>query len=273
MQHRNNGPALPAFVSSAGRAASESYILFFDQQSRGSASNYRSIARRFFRWAEEQHLSLQSVRQEHVQRFHSELLEEAGPNMQYTSFSVLRRLFQHMHEQGALVADPADGVRVECRPRFKAVRGAFCDQWGYGDDDELTQAAMVMVAPACIATFSLKAIRAYTQYPVSTVEAIAKRLYDKGIWERENCIRCEWLDPECEHLDFAILLDAFVVVGRFDRNEKLQYSLPKERYERRNAESDEGAAQFEVTRTAREERREVVTVREVSETVVERRVE
>ena len=273
MEHRNNAPALPAFVKAGSRNACESYLDFFDQQSLGCASNYRSVARRFFRWAEGQSLALDSVRQEHVELFHCYLWEEAGPNMAATSFSLLSRLFRHMHEKGGLPLNPAEGVRLKGHIPVKKIRRAFCEQWGYDDSDEVTQAALVMLAPVCIATFSLKAIRAYTQIPFTTVEKIADRLYEQGIWVRENSLRCAWLDPECEAPDHAILMDALVAVGRFDRNERMEYSLPTERYERLRAERDGGDAQVEVTRTVREERREVVTVREAAETMVERRVE
>jgi hypothetical protein len=137
----------------------------------------------------------------------------------------------------------------------------------------VTQAALVMLAPVFIGTFSLKAIRAYTQIPFATVEKIAARLYDQGIWVRENSLRCEWLDEKCEYQDLAIFWDALVAVGQFDRNEDMAYSLPPERYESLKAEHDRGAAQAEVTRTVREERREVVTVREASETIIERRLD
>jgi hypothetical protein len=270
MQHRNNAPALPAFVKANGRNACESYMDFFERQSLGAASNYRSAARRFFGWAEGQGVTLAAVGKEHVDQFHRYLWEEAGPNMAANSFSVISRLFRHMHEQGGLSFNPAEGVRVKSHVPVKKIKRWLCEHLEVGEDDEVVQAALVMLAPVCIATFSLKAIRAYTQIPFSTVEKIAARLYDQGIWVKENTIRCEWLEENCENPDFAIMMDAFVGAGDFDRNEDMAYCLPQERCERLKAEQEKAAGPVEVTRTVREERLEVVTVREASETVIQR---
>lgn len=273
MQHRNHAPALPAFVTASGSKASESYMEFFERQSVSCTSIYRSYARRFFSWAEGQGATLTAVGQEHVKQYHRYLLEEAGPNMAANSFSVINRLFQHMHETDGLPLNPAAGLHVASPVRMKKIRQLFCEQWECHESDEVTQAALVMLAPVLIATFSLKAIRSYTQLPFSTVQKIADRLYDQGIWVRPDSLRCEWFDEECEHRDFAILMDALVAAGQFDRNENMACSPPKARYEDLKAEDRPDAVQIEVTRTVREEKREIVTVREASETIIERRVE
>jgi len=165
-------------------------------------------------------VTLAAVGQEHVDQFHRQLWEEAGPNMAATRFSVIRRLFRHMHEQGGLSFNPAEGMRVKRHVPVRKIKQALCELLAADEDDEGVQAALVMLAPVCIATFSLKAIRAYTQIPFSTVEKIAARLYDQGIWVRENTIRCEWLDENRETPDFAIMMDAFVGAGHFDRKMK-----------------------------------------------------
>jgi hypothetical protein len=272
MSHRNNGPALPRFIAQAGRPATESYMDFFDRQSLGCASNYRSISRRFFGWADEQNLTLDSLRGEHVSRFHQHLWEDSGPNMAYASFSVMKRLLAHMHEKGGLSVNPAAGIQSKTHIPFKKVQNDFCARWGEEATEEVTQAAMVMIAPVCIRTFSLKAIRAWSQYPFSVVEKTAGTLLAKGIWVKDEDslgIRCEWLDPECVDPEYAILLDAWVVIGIFERDENLKYRLPPQRYERLKAEQSTGAGRVEITRTVREERREVVVVREASDKIVQ----
>jgi hypothetical protein len=125
-----------------------------------------------------------------------------------------------------------------------------------------------MLAPLCIGTFSLKAIRAYTQLPFPVIETVAKRLRDQGIWLDGDVIRCEWLDESCEYPGFAIMMDAFVAAGRFDRNHDMAYCLPKERYEQLKQQYEQESSRVEITRTVREQRREIVTVREASETIV-----
>jgi hypothetical protein len=268
MQSKKNGPAVPAFVRAGGRNASESFMDFFARQNRGCASNYRSISRRFFRWAEEQHLTLDAVRQDHVAAFHEHLFEDAGPNMAASSFSVISRMFSHMHQHGGLSLNPADGLATKrCVPAEK-IRKALRELMEVTDDDVWLQAALVMVAPACIGTFSLKAIRSWSQLRYSTIERIANRLRETGIWVGEHSIRCRWLDPECESADVAIMMDAFVVTGEFERNEDMAYCLPPDRYERLQAEEAAQDGRVEVTHTVREVRREIVTVREASETMM-----
>jgi hypothetical protein len=267
MQHSSIGPALPAFIKASGQSARESYMDFFDQQSRGNASTYRSFSGRFFRWADEQHLSLETVRQDHVAALHQELFEEAGPNVAAMSLSVTRYLFAHMHQQNALSSNPADGLASKRFVPAKKIKKALHEMLAVDDDDDLLQAALVMVAPVCLNSFSLKAIRAWSQLPYSTIERIANRLREVGIWVDEQSIRCEWLDPECEHPDFAIMLDALVVIGECERDENMLYRLPSEKYERIKAEKAKQDCSVKVTRTVREEKREIVTVREASETI------
>jgi hypothetical protein len=267
MQQTNNGLAIPAFVKASGRNACESYMGFFDLQSLGCASNYWSISRRFFRWADEQHLSLETLRQDHVAAFPQHLFEDAGANMAALSFSVLSRLFAHMHQQGGLPSNPADGLAPKRWVPAKKVRKGLQEMLEVADDDDWLQAALVMIAPACIGSFSLKAIRAWSQLPYSTVERIANRLRETGIWVGERSMRCEWLDPECERADFAIMMDAFVVVGECERDENMAYRLPPEKYEQMKVEEAKQDCSVKVTRTVREEKREIVTVREASETI------
>jgi hypothetical protein len=267
MQHRNNGPALPAFIKASGLSARESYMDFFDQQSRGNASTYRSYSGRFFRWADEQHLSLETVQQDHVAAFQQELFEEAGPNVAAMSLSVIRHLFAHMHQQNGLPSNPADGLAPKQFVPAKKIEKALHEILAVDDDEDLLEAALVMVAPVCLNSFSLKAIRAWSQLPYSTIERIANRLREVGIWVDEQSIRCEWLDPECDHPDFAIMLDALVVIGEFERDENMLYRLPPEKYERIKAEEAKQDCSVKVTRTVLEEKREIVTVREASETI------
>jgi transposase-like protein len=87
-----------------------------------------------------------------------------------------------LQEQGGLLLNPAEGVRVKSPVSVRKIKQALCEQFAADEDDEVVQAALVMLAPVYIATFSLKAIRAYTQIPFSTVKKIAARLYDQGIW-------------------------------------------------------------------------------------------
>jgi hypothetical protein len=113
----------------------------------------------------------------------------------------------------------------------------------------------------------------FTQYPFHLVEEIAGKLLARGIWVRDEDslgIRCEWLDPECADAEFAMLLDAWVVVEFLDRDENMKYRLAPEEYERMKAEETlRAVGRVEVSRTVCEERREVVTVREASEKIVQ----
>jgi Phage integrase SAM-like domain len=268
MTGRNTAATLPPFVKAAGRDASESYMDFFDGQSLGCASNYRSTARRFFAWAEGHDLTLTSVQQQHVDQFHRHLWEEAGPNMANNSFSLIRRLFSHMYQQGCLTINPAEGLRPRTHIPIKKIKKDLCEQFEVDVGDDGLQAALVMLAPLCIGTFSLKAIRAYTQLPFSTVEQVANRLREQGIWLDGDAIRCEWLDDNCEHPDFAIMMDALVGAGSFDRNQDMAYCLPKERYEQLKEQYEKEPPRVEITRTVRKERREIVTVCEATEKTV-----
>jgi hypothetical protein len=267
MQQWNNGPALPPFVKESGRNASESYLGFLNHQGRGAASSYRSISRRFFRWAEEQQLSLLTVRQDHVAAFHEHLFEEAGPNMAASSLSVISRLFAHMHQESGLPSNPADGLKPKRFVPAKKVRKALQEVLNVTDEDAWLQAALVMIAPVCIGSFSLKAIRAWSQLAFSTIERIANRLRETGIWTGEQSIQCEWLDPQCEAPDLAVMMDAFVAIGEFERDENMAYRLPPEKYERLKAEQAAQDCSVTVTRTVLEEKHEIVTVREASETI------
>jgi len=267
MPDHNHAPALPVFVKAAGHQATESYMSFLGQQS-SCASNYRSLSRRFFGWAEQHNLALEKIRREHVAQFHHHLLEEAGPNLAASSFSVISRLFRHMHEAGGLPANPAEGLAATRQVPAKRMKKALSELMEADDDHEQVQAALVMLAPVCIGSFSLKAIRAWSQLPFPTVERLAGRLYQTGIWGEGMTIRCEWLDPECEHPDFAILMDSWVIMGDFERDEEMRYRLPPEKYERLKAAGETKEKRVEVTRNVREERREIVTVIEASERIV-----
>ena len=152
MPHRNNAPALPAFVNAAGHQATESYMSFFERQNHSCASSYRSMSRKFFIWAEEHNLSLAEIGQEHVAQFHHYLLEEAGPNMAASSFSVISRMFRHMHQTGGLTANPAEGLASTRQVPAKTMKKALCELMEVGEDHELVQAALVMLAPVCIAS-------------------------------------------------------------------------------------------------------------------------
>jgi hypothetical protein len=136
---------------------------FFEVHGPSCASSYRSISRRFFGWAEEQDLPLDSLRPEDLNRFHVQLWNEAGPNLASSSFSVIKRLFASMHERGGSAINLANGIALKRYTPFKKVRIAFCEQWGADATEQVTQAAMEMIAPACIGTFSLKAIRGSSQ--------------------------------------------------------------------------------------------------------------
>lgn len=236
---------VPALVRDAGQKAIESYLCFFaGLDSRHTGYVMRAATKRFFQWADETGYTLVAMRSGHVNDFFENAPWKASTTKFY--FGSLKRLFAHLEADRIIERSPFIGVSTPkvTKPKMKTedvayetISSAFLKQWEGDASDEVMQAAMVMVAPVCIASFDAKAICTWSKLTTSKVDSIIARLYEKGIWFDDRSIRCEWLDPECEHPDFAMLMDAFVVVGKFDRDEELKYCLPKERYEELKSDS------------------------------------
>ena len=254
----------PSLILLANDRVQASYEQFINSRNPIARTQYGSIARRFFGWAESNGLSLDAIDQDHIEAFHKGLLENNGHGVAYGSSRVISNLFEHLAADGVIEQNPARKEVIKSARSAKSLRVALVEDYGDNERDFI-DAILVMISPIHIMTFSMQSIIRYTQLPLGFVERIVGRLYEQGIWGEDRSIRCEWLDEHEDpaHVYVALLLDACVALGQFDRrNEDLQYRLPGT--QRRSGTED--MARFEIKTTVRETKE--VTIREVTQEVV-----
>jgi hypothetical protein len=259
--------AAPALIVMSGERTVMSYEGFLSTKNPLARTQYGSTARRFFGWAEGRGLALETIKSGHIKEFHERLLCEHGHAAAYSSSLTISSLFDALVADGIVADNPVDGAEIKSARPIKHLRNKLIEDCGADDDEGVIDAILVMVSPMQILSFSVKAIRSYTQLSESFVERVSARLYDQGIWGRDESILGEWLNPDADSAIgyVSLVMDGWTALGRFDRNENIQYSLPLEagmKYRRKRP------SQTKKTMVLREEKRETVTVREFAEEIV-----
>lgn len=221
------GPEVPAIITAAGEDAVQRYRAFFHQDCLGSNTSqvYGSIIRRFFRWAEQRGLALETICSSDAAAFCDEVCRGSTANY----LSAIRSLFRYLATTGVITTNPLETRRArrigpdeeqKRTPRIplaelkrSVLEIGEADGWQDGDED--VQAGLVLLAEFSIDTRDPRAISRFTGVPLRLVREFSARLIANGIWRPDGKIASEWDDPENGAM--AFMLDVWVALGLLER--------------------------------------------------------
>jgi hypothetical protein len=204
---------VPTLIRDSGQKAVESYLCFFaGLDSRHTGYVFRAATKRFFLWADEARITLDSLRTGHVNDFFSNATWKPSTTQFY--FRSLKRLFSHLEADRIIDRNPfigAETPKAEGKRSLRKLKEFLKELDGYVEGDDCYEPGLVAMYPLVIGGMDVKRIALHTGVDLADVETYAKRLRENGIWHEDGKIEATFDPDDVEIATFVV--EMVLIIG------------------------------------------------------------